>query len=882
MEIRFENSWVLYLGWLIVVFIAFFRFIIKKHEENLNKIIFREMQKKLLPPASKQRVSLQFYISLAGFIFALLAMARPQWGFKDEIVFTKGRNIVIALDVSKSMLANDVKPSRLIRAKADITDIIRELKGDRAALITFRGKAAVICPLTVDYSFLLQTLELASIDSAPAGSTDIADAIYKSIETLEGEMSAHNAIIIISDGEDMSGRAKEAAELAAKHNIPIFTVGIGSRSGSTIPEKDFSIPLQYKGSNVITRLNDATLHEIAKITGGAYLPIGTAGIASTTLGTLYRDHLRKIAAKELEESKRVRRVERFQWFLFPSIICFILATLLSPGRLASKQEPSFAFIKTKILAIIPFLLLFNSPVYSQSNYTSVVSSNIISSSNNPTNQNNSISVDEACRRAYSFFEKGKYKEAADFFKLAADHAVKSKVRYYLYNAAVSLYQAGEYQRAAELFGNLISTQNEYERDYLNGLAASLYKEADKNTSSNLPISKKESLLRKSAESLKEILRKEPDSQTARNNLSAITKQLSAIEQDAAIERILARYGNISGDELSDIILQNQRTIRQKITEAATNSSPDKIKIFEDAAKLQHENALLCTPLKLNLQQAILSQGAQLTNDIYKQIGQVLDISQSRMLDARETMRDINENAIFAASDAENGIYAVWKGIAPYDRLLREDILRQTNSIYLIASAVTNKPDFTKGLEEQTEALELTKLFKERFKASVPEQQMPQSTNSSGTNTVTGITPETRLRILGLADNAIQSQERAINFIKVNNIEQAGEEQAYSKDYLEQILALLPKQPPQKQEEKNQNKEEERNAQQQEQPSEEQKQLPQEQKETQQPDEKQEEKEKLPQDIQKMLEKALQREKQHEEEIKERNRSIPLAPMEKDW
>jgi len=130
----------------------------------------------------------------------------------------RGRDLIIALDVSRSMLAQDVHPNRLQRAKADIQDLLRELRGDRAALIAFRGKAVQLCPLTTDYAYLEQALAEVSPESAPRGETDIGDAVTKALEAFESDAGAYQAIILISDGEDLAGRIKAAAESARKRH----------------------------------------------------------------------------------------------------------------------------------------------------------------------------------------------------------------------------------------------------------------------------------------------------------------------------------------------------------------------------------------------------------------------------------------------------------------------------------------------------------------------------------------------------------------------------------------------------------------------------------------------------------------------------------------
>jgi len=268
-------------------------------------------------------------VALAAMIFAA---ARPRWGMREQAVYGSGRNVMILLDVSRSMLAQDVRPNRLGRAKADLADLIVSLEGDRAGLIAFRKGARIICPFTTDKAFLAQALEGVLIDSAPRGETDIGSGIALALEAFKNLGSDHNAIILISDGEDWAGEAFAQARTAAERGIPIFCVGIGDpTSGSTIVE-EASGTLKHRGEEVVTRLDNATLEEIARITGGVYIPLATAATGRNNLGNIHRDYVRKIQAEESQESGAVMAVERFQWFLVPGVALALLAAALSSGR----------------------------------------------------------------------------------------------------------------------------------------------------------------------------------------------------------------------------------------------------------------------------------------------------------------------------------------------------------------------------------------------------------------------------------------------------------------------------------------------------------------------------------------------------------------------
>ena len=337
MESLIANPKMLLLLWLVTGVGIWWYAAGRSRDRKLEKLISPLMLKKLRPPFSFLRFAWQVALIILGLLLCVIAAARPQWGEREETVYQRGRDLVIALDVSRSMLANDVHPNRLQRAKADIMDLIKELRGDRAALLAFRRKAILLCPLTTDYAYLRQALDAVVVDSAPRGETDIGDAIHKAMEAFESDGGSHKAIVLISDGEDLKGNAIAAARQASERGIPIFTVGLGKREGSRIPdEKESRSFARHKGEDIVTRLDNETLYEIAGETGGVYVPVGTASMTSITLGTLYRDHLRRITTQDLEETLQRKYVERFQIFLLPGIICILCGAFLSRGRLGAR------------------------------------------------------------------------------------------------------------------------------------------------------------------------------------------------------------------------------------------------------------------------------------------------------------------------------------------------------------------------------------------------------------------------------------------------------------------------------------------------------------------------------------------------------------------
>ena len=327
---RFANPIFLVLSLLVPVAGLWWTFLRARREKALGALTLK------VPKSSVS--GLQTACIVVGLFLSLFAASRPQWGKSMEKTVTRARNVVIAIDVSRSMLAEDVRPNRLERAKADVADLIDSLEGDRCALVAFRRTGVAVCPLTTDHGYLRSALERMSPESAPRGETDLGGAIRTALATLDPAADDHNAIILISDGGDLRGEALKNAEAAKKRGIPIFTVGIGDpKRGATIPSEDGRGVVKFDGKPVTVKLEEAALDAIAKASGGSYVPLATAGTAETTLGAIYRRRLRQIALMEQNEEES-RLGERYQFFLIPGLVLLIIGACLSKGRFAKRKE----------------------------------------------------------------------------------------------------------------------------------------------------------------------------------------------------------------------------------------------------------------------------------------------------------------------------------------------------------------------------------------------------------------------------------------------------------------------------------------------------------------------------------------------------------------
>lgn len=327
---RFVNPIFLILTAIVPVAGLWWAFLRARREKSLQKITLN------VPKSSVS--GLQMGLVIAGLALSLFAAARPQWGRVTEKTVERSRNVIVAIDVSRSMLAQDVRPNRLERAKADVADLIDSLEGDRCALVAFRRTGVAVCPLTTDHAYLRNALEQLSPESAPRGETDLGSAIRAALDALDPAADDHNAIILISDGGDLRGEAIQNAELAKKRGIPIFTVGIGDpKRGAAIPSEDGRGEQKFQGRPVRVKLEESALKAIAEASKGRYVPLATAGTAETTLGAIYRRFLRQVAAKEQNEEAE-RAAERYQVFLIPGLVLLIAGAMLSKGRFAKKTS----------------------------------------------------------------------------------------------------------------------------------------------------------------------------------------------------------------------------------------------------------------------------------------------------------------------------------------------------------------------------------------------------------------------------------------------------------------------------------------------------------------------------------------------------------------
>ncbi len=327
--IGFRHAGLLWLLWLLRPLGGLLWFAARSRRAALLRFADADLLGKLAPPVTSGRAILRVLLLSLSFTGLLFALAGPTWGFHWEDVRRRGVDLVVALDLSRSMLAEDTKPNRLTAAKREIRDLIELVRGDRMGLVAFAGTAFVQCPLTLDYHAFELFLDKMDPNWVPVGGTDLAAAVRTSIAAFPQNERSGRAVLLITDGEDHSGELPAAAEEARKQGVHVFVVGIGAAEGAPIPDGRGGF-VKDNGKVVLSRLDEPALKELALTTDGTYV----ASVAGDLdLRTIYLQDIKgTLEARELASSRERREEDRFQWALLPALLLLVLEGLTGPPR----------------------------------------------------------------------------------------------------------------------------------------------------------------------------------------------------------------------------------------------------------------------------------------------------------------------------------------------------------------------------------------------------------------------------------------------------------------------------------------------------------------------------------------------------------------------
>jgi len=465
---------------------------------------FSSRRKGPISTLSRMRRAFKRALLVTGALLGCVTLARPQWGVRWEEAHRRGLDLLFALDTSKSMLAPDLKPDRLSRAKLAIRDLVSKFEGDRVGLVAFAGDAFLQCPLTLDRGVFEQTLDAIDTSTIPRGGTDVGRAIEVARSALHNQPANHKLLVFLTDGEDLESHAVDAARTASSDGIHIYTVGVGTQSGELIPLGE---PGQFvrdeKGAFVRSELDENTLQAVARVTGGDYRRLGADGRG---LEALYQDVLAKLPREDLKSRMHQIPIERFQWPLGFAIFCLALEPLLGERRRRRRIEaepekrwPKFASLRRRLVVTLVVGLAM-------------------------TAANAAKASTRDAERAY---HEGKFKQSADEYGRALARSPEDvKLQY---NLGVAAYKSGDFSKAGDaLDRSLHSDHLDLQENAYYDLGNVLYRVGQESAAKKPEVATDK--WKKSIASYESALKLNPKDQDAVFNRDLVKRRLAALEE----------------------------------------------------------------------------------------------------------------------------------------------------------------------------------------------------------------------------------------------------------------------------------------------------------------------------------------------------------------
>jgi len=484
-------------GLLAIPFVvALFLTAEKRGEKRLREFVSARLLPQLAGTVNRFRRALRFALQLLGLAFALIALAQPRWGYTFQDVKRKGLDLLIAVDTSRSMLSNDVQPNRLERVKLAAQDLINELQGDRVGLIAFAGRAFLQAPLTIDYGAVVESINDLDTKTVPEGGTNISEAIALASRTFGKSAMGNRALIIFTDGEELSGDAVKSAKAAADAGVRIFTVGVGTPQGSLIPisgeNGETAFVKDSAGQVVKSKLDEKRLREVAQASGGFYLQLENG---PRTMQQIYSEGLAQMQAAEFDVRLSRRPIERYEWPLGAALIALALSILIGERKRVRAPVRWRALLKLAPTAAALLLLSF---------------------------QNASASA------GLQLYRDGKYAEAYRSFqedlKNHPDSAVKDKMQF---DSGTAAYKMGDYDKAVEAFSEaLLSREKGLQENSHFNTGRTLEERADMDKSDEDALTD----LKNAQTHYEDALKLNPNNQAAKANLEAVKKKIERLKK----------------------------------------------------------------------------------------------------------------------------------------------------------------------------------------------------------------------------------------------------------------------------------------------------------------------------------------------------------------
>jgi Ca-activated chloride channel homolog len=467
--------------------------------ERRSAIKLREfVSPRLLPQlagnVNRVRRAIRFAFVLFALALAIIALAKPRWGYTYEDVKRRGLDLLFAVDTSRSMLSNDVAPNRLERVKLAAQDLITELQGDRAGLIAFAGRAFLQAPLTIDYDAAVESINDLDTKTIPEGGTNISEAIALATQTFGKSAMGNRALIIFTDGEELSGDAVSEAKKAADAGVKIFTIGVGTAQGSLIPVEgngEAGFVKDAKGQVVKSKLDENRLREIAQATGGIYLHLESG---PQTMRQLYAAGLSKLKTAEIDARLSSRPIERYEWPLAGAIVALIASLFINDRKRAqtSRRSP----VKREVLVAASLLFVAAAEV-------------------------NAVS-------GIDLYNKGRYEDAyAQFQKDLQDNINPADMPKMQFDAGAAAYKLRNYDKALEAFSqSLVDRSPRLQEKSRYNLGRTLEDRADFGKTNEETLKD----LENAAQHYEQALKLDPQDKAAAERLEIVRKKIEKLKQ----------------------------------------------------------------------------------------------------------------------------------------------------------------------------------------------------------------------------------------------------------------------------------------------------------------------------------------------------------------
>lgn len=464
---------------------------------RLRQFASEQLLPNLVRTVNRTRRKVRFALILLGLALAISALAKPRWGYTYQDVKRKGLDLIFAVDTSRSMLSNDVQPNRLQRVKLTAQDLLNELQGDRVGLIAFAGRAFLQAPLTIDYDAAVEAINDLDTNTIPEGGSNISEAINLAVNTFGKSAIGNRALIIFTDGEELSGDAVKAAKEAADMGVRIFTIGVGTPEGSLIPLAGEGGATAFvkdsKGQVVKSKLDEKKLKEMAESTGGFYLHLEDG---PRTMKQLFAEGLGRMQTGEIDDRMSRRPIERYHWPLGAALLALAASYLIRERKRVRAVAPRTAQPKRALATAAVIFCLANMSL--------------------------------AAAPGLDAYRQNRFAEAyQQFEKTLKEHPNSHAADKIQFDAGAAAYEMGDFDKALEWFSQaLLSPEKSLQEKSHYNIGRTLEERADKAETNEKALKD----LLNAQSHYEEALKLNPRNERAKANLEAVKKKIENLKK----------------------------------------------------------------------------------------------------------------------------------------------------------------------------------------------------------------------------------------------------------------------------------------------------------------------------------------------------------------